>query len=121
MRVWKTIRNIILILLVLVLVAGVVFYYMLSQVPIRAIKHLATFEVTYDEIADYTVFINPTGKYARLVELDDGVRCQIADYMKKNNHVLQLGEQTFFAIEDATFEELVTENFKFEKKTDDSN
>ena len=121
MRVLKIIRNIFLILLALILVAGGVLFYALSQVPIRATKHLASFEVTQDDRADYMVFFRPSGKYERVLELDDNVRYQIAHYMRENNLVLQVGKQEFYAIGDATFEELVTECFKFEKKTDDSN
>ena len=121
MRVLKIIRNIFLILLALILVAGGVLFYMLSQVPVRAVKDYATIEITPDDTADYMVFLHPSGKYRRLLELDDDVRYQIADYMKENNLVLQVGEQEFCALLDATFEELVTECFKFEKKTDDSN
>ncbi len=116
MRVLKTLRNIIITLLVLVIAAGGVVFYMLSQVPIRTVKNYATIEITPDDVADYTVFLHPSGKYKRLSELDDGVRHQIADYMKENNLVLQIGEQEFCAITDATFEELTTQNFKFEKK-----
>lgn len=121
MRVLKILRNIIILLLVLVLVAGGVLFYILSQVPIRADKHYATIEITPDDTADYMVFLHPSGKYKRLLELNDDVRYQIADYMKENNLVLQVGEQEFCAVRDVSFEELTTQDFKFEKKTDDTN
>ena len=116
MRALKIIRNIILILLALVIITVGVFCYMLSQVPIRAVKHYATIEVMQEDVADYTVFLYPYGKYKRFLELDDDVRYQIAEYMKENDLVLQVGEQTFCALRDATFEELTTQDFKFEKR-----
>jgi len=116
MRVLKIIRNIILILLALVIITVGVFCYMLSQVPIRAVKHYVTVEVMQEECADYTVFLYPSGKYKYLLRLDDKVRYRIAEYMKENNLVLKTGEQTFCAIGDATFEELTTQDFKFEKR-----
>ena len=116
MRVLKILRNIILILLALALVAGGVLFYMLSQVPIRAEKHCATIEITLEDEADYRVFLYPYGKYKRIFDIDNDVRYRIADYMKENDLVLSVGEQKFFAIRDASFEELITENFKFEKR-----
>ncbi len=116
MRVLKILRNITILLLVLVIVAGGVLFYMLSQVPVRAVKDYATIEITPNDTADYMVFLHPSGKYRRLLELDDDVRYQIAEYMKENNLVLQVGEQEFCALLDATFEELINQDFKFEKK-----
>ena len=117
-RILKIIRNVILILLALAVIYFALVLHWLSTVPIRNVNHIVTIEVEADETADYTVFINPDdrGKYCCLWQLDDGVRCRLADYMKANDLVFKPGRQAFLATGDVTLETLLLRYFTFDTK-----
>ena len=115
----KLVMRIIIIVFVVVLTVSIGLVigglYLASKVPIRAEKNYAIIVVSEGEIADYTVFIQPKGKYKRLAELDIKVQYRIANYMRENNLKLAEGQQKFCALRDATFKELIEQDFKFEK------
>ena len=109
MHTLKIIRNIILVLLITAIVvvgAGLGLLW----------RAQAVIDVAEDETADYTVLIHPSGKYERLGELDDGVRCRLADYMKANDLVFKPGRQAFLATGDVTLETLLLRYFTFDTK-----
>lgn len=76
-----------------------------------------TILLDYVNVADYTIFIDPKGKYETLNQIDFEIRKEIANYMQSNNLKLKAGEQQFNRI-NATYNELITEDFKFIKIND---
>lgn len=108
----KVLRLIIYVILGCFIVYSGLIAYWINTTKIEFSKDYYEFTVEKNEIADYSVFENPSGKYDVLYSLDDDTRKQISVYMQDNNLKLEEGTQKFHRIE-YTIEKLISEDFIF--------
>ena len=104
---------VIIIVIVLLILLGLTCYE-LSQ--IRTTKDFIPITIENNEIVDYRDFAFCDGKYDMFKEISPECRAEVANYMYENNLKLKYGEYEFCK-SNPTFDELVNENFKFEKIT----
>ena len=101
-------------LICIVIFIGVLMFYQLSQIQMRWSKDYATMYVDEEDIINAMAMVSPSEKYSALLLIDIEMRQQIANYMEKNNYKLKSGKQEFVK-EDPSFEELINDDFQFEK------
>ncbi len=101
-------------LICIVIFIGVLMFYQLSQIQMRWSKDYATMYVDEEDIINAMAMVSPSEKYSALLLIDIEMRQQIVNYMEKNNYKLKSGKQEFVK-EDPSFEELINDDFQFEK------
>lgn len=109
----KWIKIILITLLALVLLFFAFVCWLLSD-EVKLASNYYKIEILEEDIVDYQVFLNPSGKFQILDSIDESIRKQIAEYMKKRNLKLSPGIQEFNRVS-GTFWSLISEDFKFEK------
>ena len=113
----KILLYIVIIIVVVLLVLIGLTCYELSK--IKTTKDFIPVTIEKDEIVDYRNFAFCEGKYDIFKEIPPECRAEVANYMYENNLKLQSGEYEFCKT-NPTFDELVNDNFKFEKITGQS-
>ena len=104
---------VIIIVIVLLILLGLTCYE-LNQ--IRTTKDFIPITIENNEIVDYRDFAFCDGKDDMFKKISPECRAEVANYMYENNLKLKYGEYEFCK-SNPTFDELVNENFKFEKIT----
>ena len=110
----KILLYIVIIIVVVLLVLIGLTCYELSK--IKTTKDFIPVTIEKDEIVDYRNFAFCEGKYDIFKEISSECRAEVANYMYENNLKLQSGEYEFCKT-NPNFDELVNDNFKFEKIT----
>lgn len=103
-----------IVVLMLFLCYSLILFYQLDKINVRQTKDYNSFVVEKGEFADYRVFVYCNDKYQTLKQIGLEMRTEVANYMFLNNLKLCEGEQEFIRNE-PTFNELINDNFKFEK------
>lgn len=109
----KWLKIVLIILLVLALLFFALVSWFLSD-EVKLASNYYKIEVLEGDIVDYQVFLNPSGRFQILDSIDESIRMQIAEYMKKRDLKLSPGIQEFNRVS-GTFKTLIREDFKFEK------
>lgn len=110
----KWLKIVLVAFLALMLLLFFTFIYWFSTAEVKFASSYYEIEVSENDIVDYEVFLNPSGKFRILDNIDEPIRKEIAEYMKKRNLKLSPGVQEFNWVS-GTFKSLVREDFKFEK------
>ena len=112
----KKVLNVLLYAVIIIVIVLLILLeltcYELSQ--IRTTKDFIPITIENNEIVDYRDFAFCDGKYDVFKEISPECRAEVDNYMYENNLKLKSGEYEFCKI-NPTFDELVNDNFKFEK------
>lgn len=101
-----------LFVLVAIIIGSTIYWF--KNAEIKLVSQYNTVVVNKNELVDYKLFLNPTGRFSVLNHINPVTRRKIAEYMKGNNYKLAEGEQMFNIVID-DYEEYISEDFKFER------
>ena len=115
-------RILIIVLLLFIIIVGIfsyyanVFFQWADNTEVKMVgKTHVDFFVSSGQLIDYKDFMFLSEETKQLGQISQDVRQQISDYMKENNLKLKEGHHYFNRI-NGTYEEYISDNFKFEKK-----
>ena len=116
MKVKRIVLSTVCLVIAIIVVAAGVILYQFSHTKVRMTKDFAEMIVDDEDMIDHVAMIVPPAKYDQLMQIDYGMRKQVADYMAENHLKLKSGKQTFVRI-NPSFDELVDNGeygFQFE-------
>ena len=104
----------IIVLAAIIYVGILIHWFNNAEIEMIGKTHIDFFVET-DQIVDYEDFIFISDETKQLEIIDLNIREKISNYMKENNLKLKEGHHYITKALDGTYEEYITDNFKFEK------